>query len=111
MTNTDDNNPKNTGALFILVLVTAPLYALLDAWACSTIWRWFVARDLGPGLSFAAWFGIGVLISLLITHPASRKTGKTPSTMRAVEASLTHPVFTLCAVGLSAFVGKIVGWF
>lgn len=41
------------------------LQPLVLTFSASTCWRWFIERDLGPGPSHAAWYGIMSIVGLL----------------------------------------------
>lgn len=52
--------------------VTAPLSALICAWAAGTLWDWFLRPQYGAGPSGPAWFGIATIASIVLVGPLSR---------------------------------------
>ena len=57
---------KHLTAAFVGIVMSI-VTTLITAATMTKIWEWFVARDYGPSPSYAAWFGIGVLVRVAIT--------------------------------------------
>lgn len=102
--------------LFLVgVLFVRPL---LFAWSASTLWRWFVERDLGPGPSYACWYGIFAIASILpFKHIPKSSDGAKRSTTdlkasldKVIESALVVAWLPLVALGLAWLYASIVGW-
>lgn len=57
-------------AWFVLTLLSN---ALLEAWALSKLWYWFVAAQYGEGPQLGVWFGIASIAGMLLHNEASEK--------------------------------------
>lgn len=79
------------GTILILALGVSIISIILNGFALSVLWGWFVAPAFGlPELSVGYAMGIAVLIDML--NPTSQK----PDSIEAVIANaVLRPIFTL----------------
>lgn len=92
---------------------------LITTWASSTVWRWYVARDLGPGPSQAAWYGIWTIIIMYVAivyarmakleRDKDKKRGWDAASIGATRIIVTWIVVP-SSVGLCWVVGQVLGW-
>lgn len=73
----------------LTILALAFVRPLLFAWSASTMWSWFVARDLGPGPSYAAWFGLSMILGVILALNRSIKKDDEHGDERDRRAKLT----------------------
>lgn len=105
----------NALARVVVGLVAAPITALINAWAMSTIWSWFVQPQFGAGPSSAAWYGLASIVSLVLIPAAIATTNdknRQPddSLARTIALPIGLWLVALSAVAVSWVTGQILGW-
>lgn len=95
----------------LVQLALAPFLGFYYAWCYSTIWGLFLLKQYGPGPSYSAWYGIGVIFNLM-TFTFKREG------IFQDEDSMTQTLFKqaflafviLASVGLAWATTLIFGW-
>ena len=99
--------------LLLLGFMLGVLGSLLMAWCMSKVYGWFVAPDLGPGPSLAGWYGLAVVVHLIIMGPLSNV-----QRQKEESESAYAPLGTLIGISLASVIitassyltGLVCGW-
>ncbi len=93
------------------IVTSALISALLNSWALSVLWRWFVAAEYGHGPSPGAWFGIATIARLAIyTLPTKKKGERNDDLEWLVGQQFVWWALVLITLGTSWIVGASIGW-
>jgi hypothetical protein len=84
--------------------------ALVNSWAMSTLWRWFVAVQYGHGPSMGAWFGLAAIARLVTTQTRVRDPDRDADWSEIVKAQVSWWLLVLVMVGTAWLVGIVTGW-
>lgn len=57
----------------LLMIVGSVFQAVVEAWAISTLWNWFVTRLGVSPISYALAFGLGLVVSVFTTRDYARQ--------------------------------------
>lgn len=98
-----------TAAVFALGLFSA----VVQAWCMSVVWRWFVAPQYGAGPTLAVWFGLTIILRMMIAASTMRLKKAEPEHSPLYDAftdSLAIIFAFLMTLGLAWITGSIVGW-
>jgi hypothetical protein len=91
---------------FAAAIILAPFTALLDAFIYSTTWGWLIARQYGPGPTYASWYGLSCLISFAIVSSAPRAKSVSDCIIRV----LARWVAFVVILGTIWVTGSILHW-
>jgi ABC-type sugar transport system permease subunit len=104
---------------FLAWIITSLLVtALLQSCAMAKLWSWFAAPKYGPGPSLGAWFGIALIIRMMLQgEPKKDHRGRWPwetdddlDLWGTVRASLWIWGGILFALAAAWSMGAAVGW-
>lgn len=100
--------------LIACLVVMGTLSSLVQAWAASTIWRWFLAPSMGEGPTYAGWFGLACIVAILLAGSLvslPRKEIKRERLLAEVVSSYGFLMFGfVLSVAVAWCTGQIVGW-
>ena len=90
--------------------------SMIQATVLGKIWAWFAAAEYGSGPSKGAWFGISIILGLIISMSQSRNYDIDGDF--SYNKYLKHTVIRwagqwigcACLLGLCWFTGSIFGW-
>ena len=94
--------------IFIRIVVSTFVSAMLNTWAMHTLWWWFAAAQYGAGPTMATWFGLAIIVRLALL-----KMDKTDSDFEwseLVTRQVTVWLLVLAALGSAWVVGATFGW-
>jgi len=86
--------------ILILLIVTITLSSILNGWALSLLWSWFMVPLGLPPIGIAWAIGISIVIGYLTNHNEKKKGEEVDST-HVVIVAFMRPVF---AVGIGYIV-------
>lgn len=89
-------------------VIAMPVSTVVDAFALSRVWRWFLSAQYGGGPSLGAWFGVSVIAVLLTLHLPHRKMPDEATALWKRSALQLAWVASVLAVVYA--VGAIFGW-
>lgn len=86
--------------------------AMLNSWALSKLWLWFVSAQYGSGPTLAAWFGLAQIAQLvLVRDDLSKSTdGEDGAITKMVSGTIGRWIGVLLALGVSWLCGIAIGW-
>ena len=108
--------------------------AFLRAWSLSLLWRWFETPQYGLGPSMGAWFGLSMIVEVVIVQRVGKHVGVFPTVKSGASAKVkgapgataapsqsnawgavtvstgTSWLLTLFTLGISWIVGSVLGW-
>lgn len=95
---------KNYTSILVLAFSLLIVGSIVNGWALSLLWRWFVAPQFGlPALTVVQAIGVGLTINLLITHSAT--SADTRGTAEKIGAAISESIARpLLAVVIGAIV-------
>ena len=65
--------------LKLTILLSLSIFqALVLAWSLSKYWQWLVQSEYGDGPSIKVWFGLSVIVGLMLAVPLVAVTRKLP---------------------------------
>lgn len=98
-------------ALAITVVMT-PINAFIYSWTMSKFWEWFLKEQFGEGPSFGAWFGINMILSVIIGEKLIiiAKDKDWDKTKKIIGRAVALPFIYGSALIMSYGVGLIMGW-
>ncbi len=104
----------NALAILATAVLLGFLSALIQAWAMSKLWVWFVAADYGAGPSLSAWYGLAVIFSLplgLVMHDVTRKKDESAGPwLRVIGTAVGAWLGILMVLGAAWLTGTFLGW-
>lgn len=101
----EDNVALACVGLFVLVVASVVGGSIMNGWALSVLWGWFVVPLFNmPPLSIATAIGFSLVVAML-THQEQKSDGKKSSTTEVVAGVVSRVVLTPL---LTVFVGWIV---
>ena len=77
--------------LLVLLLVVVPLLALLNGWALSILWGWFIVPLGAPPIGVFHGAGLGILVSLFVRP----KSTDSDEAVALVVAAFLNPLVSL----------------
>lgn len=102
-----------TTAIGLLVIsALGMLLALLQSFALSTLWRWFLSPQYGAGPSFAAWYGVAAIVGLLMAASLQRVTVTRDERpiADAIARCVGIGIITMFVLGFTWLTGQVFGW-
>lgn len=95
---------------FLVAVLLMPFVGMLRALTYRLLWGWFLAPQYGEGPSLQAWFGLGILFTLIaFRRDSSGEELKNP-VRRAFESAFLS-LLMLGAMIISAVMARVVwGW-
>jgi hypothetical protein len=104
-----------TLAKFLILITTSLLMSLCLAWACDTLWGWLAATSTGVDPTLAGWFGVNVVLGLIIgtntINLAPREAGKGEDVFKsALQRQIGLVIGALMTVGVTWVFAQITGW-
>lgn len=99
-------------AVFSILIVATPLFALLSAAIYSKVWDTLLAQQYGAGPTYQSWYGISVLTTFATMHLQRRKKGDEKTDI--VSNTIGGIVGTYVGMGvvllIVMFVCFVLGW-
>jgi hypothetical protein len=104
-------DPRDIALALLTAIAITPFTGMLRAVVYRLLWGWFLAAQYGAGPTLAAWFGIGLLMSMLtVKFDSSESTGK-PVTIGAVlETAFAGALWQGTIIVAAVLARGIWGW-
>lgn len=103
-------DPRDLILAFLMGMLFTPFLGMLRALAYRLLWGWFLAPQYGDGPTLQAWFGVGVLYTL-ISYRKDESEGDLKHPVRYMFERVFLDVMMLGAMMLAAAMARVVwGW-
>lgn len=99
---------KKLLATVVVALAIAPIAGLIEAFTYSTLWRWFVARQYGHGPSYPVWYGLAMILGLIVHN--TRRQGAEKGAKAIITTTIAVWIVYMLILGLAYLTGSIFGW-
>jgi hypothetical protein len=97
----------------VIAFLLSPLSALITAFYCTTLWRWFVEAEYGGGPSMPAWYGVSAILMILVhrrDRAADKEDGPKLSALFMARTWIDNQfVYGVAMCGV-AFTRFVLGW-
>lgn len=101
-------------ALFLWFLIAIPASTLVYTQALTMLWRWYLRPQYGTGPSFAAWYGVSMIVTVLTWHLARQRPRAVEDAEyglgEAITASVTNWTTIGVAIAIAYATGAVFGW-
>ncbi len=103
----------STTGVLVFAAIVIPIGALIEAWAASKLWAWFLSSPYGAGPSIGAWFGIMSIVDLVVRgmgRANSKQDDAGAQGMDAVGTLIGRWVTMGILLGMAFVTGSVFGW-
>lgn len=96
------------------ICFSAMISALIQAWTITKLWTWFVAAEYGPGPSMGAWYGISIILGLIVGMAILKIDSKDEPWDVVIKTSVNSSIIKwgscLLLLAICWAVGSFLGW-
>lgn len=97
------------------IAISSLISALVHSWMMQCLWRWFLARQYGPGPTMGAWFGIATIAGFVIYKATRTRTKGDDRTIDeiiwdSVKETVSMWFGCLLVLGIAWCTGSLIGW-